>query len=237
MSPVFPEPESSSLVACLLATRAEFWLDALQAVAVILGGGTAFAGLRTWRREVIGRKMIEVAEEALSAFYSAQDVIGWARSPHGYFGEGRSRPGRDKDEDDVLRERRDSLYVPVERLKRRETVFERLEAAAPRTVVHFGRDAGQAFHKMNEVFNKIHFAAFQLISMAGNTGEPNKRLMDELYKTIYMQYDGTDEIASQVNAAVSRIEDIVLPQLRRSAGAWKRYRFWLRANKNSSTPG
>lgn len=237
MSPVVPEPQSSSLVACLLATRAEFWLEALQALAVIVGVGIAGAGLRTWRREVIGRKKIEVAEEALSAFYSAQDVIGWARSPHGYFGEGRSRPDRDKDGDDALRERRDSLYVPVERLKRRESVFVRLETAAPRTVVHFGRDAGQPFHRMNEVFNTIHFAAFELISLAGRAGEPNKQRMNDLYKTIYMQYDGSDEIASQVNAAISRIEEILLPQLRRSAGAWKRYRSWLRTNKNSSTAG
>lgn len=194
------------------------------------------AALRLGNDGATREKKDRIAEEALSAFYDAQDAIEWARSPLSYSGEGQSRPRRKEDDDNTLRERRNELYVPVERLKIRHAAFAHLGAIAPKTVVHFGRDAGRPFHRMNEVFNRIHVAAFELISMAGKLGEPNKKHMDDLYKTIYMQYDGSDEIASEVNAAVSAIEEILLPQMGRSAGAWRRYQRWMRVMKKSSTP-
>ena len=52
---------------CQLA-QPGFWLDAIQAASVFFGVFIAWRGLRTWRHEVIGRRQIEVAEEALGAF-------------------------------------------------------------------------------------------------------------------------------------------------------------------------
>ena len=47
--------------------------------------------LDAWRREFMGKRRMELAEEVLALFYQARDVIEQIRSPVRYLGEGQTR--------------------------------------------------------------------------------------------------------------------------------------------------
>ena len=111
---------------------------AVGTVAIVLGAGIAIHGINSWKRELIGRRKSEVAENTLSKFYEARDVIKWARFPGGYDHEGRSRP-RSENESEAEARYRDSVYVPVERLHKEGEFFASLEANKYTFVAYLGR--------------------------------------------------------------------------------------------------
>jgi gamma-glutamylcysteine synthetase len=91
-------------------------LNVIEASAIVLGAGVAAYGVDSWRRQLVGGKRAEIAEEALAKFYEAREIIAAARSVAGYAAEGRSRR-RGANETEDLANYLDSLYVPVERLR------------------------------------------------------------------------------------------------------------------------
>src|SRR5258708_5111977 len=76
-------------------------------------------GLINWKRRH------ELAEQALIVFYEARDVLAFARTRVIFRGEGKSRPVA-PGESDELREKRESYFVPIERLNSEKAVFARL---------------------------------------------------------------------------------------------------------------
>ena len=63
-------------------------LDVLESLALIIAAVIAAFGINAWRREHVGKKRAELAEETLALFYEAQDVINAARrSQFGYANE------------------------------------------------------------------------------------------------------------------------------------------------------
>ena len=67
------------------------WADIAQSASVILACLFAIYGIDAWRREFVGKRRMELAEEVLALFYQARDIIQSIRSPGGYVGEGQSR--------------------------------------------------------------------------------------------------------------------------------------------------
>ena len=65
------------------------------AIAEIIAASVAsFAviyGVNAWRREYVGKRKIELAEEVLALFYEARDVISYIRNPFSVAGEGSTR--------------------------------------------------------------------------------------------------------------------------------------------------
>ena len=53
-------------------------------LSVIIGLWITFYKIGSWQTEHRGRRNIELAEETLSLFYEAQDVIEWIRHPLGF---------------------------------------------------------------------------------------------------------------------------------------------------------
>ncbi len=49
-------------------------LQGFQAVSLIVAAWTAVYGISAWRREFLGKKRIDLAEEVLVSFYEAKDV-------------------------------------------------------------------------------------------------------------------------------------------------------------------
>ena len=44
-------------------------------IGVLVASGTAIWGFWQWRRQMIAGRRMQIAEEVLSAFYEAQDII------------------------------------------------------------------------------------------------------------------------------------------------------------------
>ena len=63
----------------------------LQAVAIISACWAIISGVGAWKREFIGKRKIELAEETLEAFFEIKDAISFIRNPWSSANEGKSR--------------------------------------------------------------------------------------------------------------------------------------------------
>ena len=86
----------------------------IQAIAVVAVAYPAFKGLTSWRTHLLGKKKIELAEEALVLAYELEGLIEWSRHPASWGGEGEDRPNRENEEENIQR-RNDSYYSRVSR--------------------------------------------------------------------------------------------------------------------------
>ena len=60
----------------------------LESISLIIAAWAVIIGVNAWRREYIGKRRLELAEEVLSLFYEARDIIRYIRNPFGYIGRG-----------------------------------------------------------------------------------------------------------------------------------------------------
>jgi hypothetical protein len=100
----------------------EEWIDIAQSLSVIVASAVAIYGIDAWRRQFVGRRRIELAEETLALFYQARDIIRAIRSPFGWSGEGqtRKRAPNERPED---KEALDRAYVLIERYNKNIEIF------------------------------------------------------------------------------------------------------------------
>ena len=56
------------------------WSEALKDISILLAAWSVIYGIGAWRREFIGKRKIQLAEDVLALFYEAKDVIFWIRS-------------------------------------------------------------------------------------------------------------------------------------------------------------
>jgi hypothetical protein len=100
------------------------WTNWLQTVAVVVASLTAIWGILQWRIQIIAERKMSLAEEVLSAFYEAQDIIAAARNPFTPAGEGRSwRPGEELEHKEMELFRVDAYFAPTERLNSNTDFF------------------------------------------------------------------------------------------------------------------
>ena len=101
------------------------YLSLIKDISVIGASFTAIYGISAWRREIRGKRLMELSEDALSMFYEVYDVVNYMRSPGGYSDEGKSR---ESEENETEREKnaRDRAYVMFERYNQSQETFNQL---------------------------------------------------------------------------------------------------------------
>jgi hypothetical protein len=97
----------------------------LQAASVAVTAVFAVIGLRAWRRQLLGRRKIEIAEGTLLAAYKIKEAMAYIRNPGAFVG-GSTRP-RQADEPEGLASLRDSYFVPLERMQKTSGDFDEFE--------------------------------------------------------------------------------------------------------------
>ena len=134
------------------------WIETLlkivQPLSVVIASGTAIWGICKWRREFVGKRRIELAEETLTLFYEARDAIGAIRNIGGYVGEGSSRPP-EENESQIEAEIKNEGYVWQERFEKREKVFHKLLATRYRFMALFGVEQEKPFENLRGLVIKI----------------------------------------------------------------------------------
>lgn len=185
-----------------------------QSASLILASLFAIYGFDAWRREHVGKRRIELAEEVLALFYQARDAIDSIRSPFGYGGEGESRkPG--PNERPEHKQALDQAYVLIERYNRHTELFAKIHAMRYRFMAQIGCEAAKPFDDLNRIVNELILASHK---MARLTTLPDRRLRDEKAEEKHHQelievhniYYGTgsdeDPILPRVEKVVSEIE-------------------------------
>lgn len=189
------------------------WAEIAQSASVILASLFAIYGIDAWRREFVGKRRIELAEEVLALFYQARDIIGSIRSSFGYVGEGETRkPG--PNEKPEHKEALDSAYVLIERYNRHTEVFSRIHALRYRFMAQFGTDASTPFDDLNRVINELILSAQRKarLSTVPEWSLQSEAAMEKHHQEFLeidrVYYDGSkdDPIAPRVKKIVDDIE-------------------------------
>ncbi|ATC62783.1 hypothetical protein CMV30_01705 [Nibricoccus aquaticus] len=124
--------------------------DIIQSVSIILTCITIVLGIDAWRREFIGKRKIELAEDVLTRFYEARDAIERIRSPFSYSSEGAQRKRRDgetKEESEIL----DSAHVVFVRYEKEQQLFNGIHALRYQVMARIGIEASKPFEELRKV--------------------------------------------------------------------------------------
>lgn len=166
------------------------------------------------------KKRQELAEEVLSGFYQASEIVRAIRSPLGYEDEAKDRPKSIGETDDVARQR-DTYYAIIVRFDARRQDLANLVARRYRMIAWFGTPAEQPFQQLQEALNAIVVAAQLLIKWSGgqtSAANSNSDLLHKLERDIWWSGDETDPITSKIEAATREMESICRPILESDAG-------------------
>lgn len=189
----------------------------LQTAATIVatGGGTyiAFAGLHAWKREMKGRRDIELCQHVIAQFYEAEEKVRELRSAMSYPGvESADRPKRDHESEGEARVR-DTHYVPIARWKSQKDFWRDFLSYKFRMRALFGPSASRPFEKVDEALRTFTASAFtRYESIRGERvelGDPSFR--QELDAAIWGHPSAQDKIGPLLHAAIREMEDICIP--------------------------
>jgi hypothetical protein len=189
------------------------WAQFAQAASIVLASLIALYGIDAWRREHVGKRGIELAEEVLAGFYRARDAIAQMRSPFGFGGEGETRKAP-PEETPEQKAARDSAYVLIERYSKHSELFAGLHSLRYRFMATIGAGEAKPFDDLTRIINELFLAA-QTKGWLDPT--PEWRLRDEAAMVRHMAdrekndsiyYAGADPdpIEVRVNSLVADLE-------------------------------
>lgn len=137
------------------------WSETFKNLSILLAAWSVIYGISAWRREFIGKRKIELAEEVLALFYEAKDALHAIRSPFGFEGEGSTRkPGKYERPED--KETLDNAYVVIERYNKYQALFNKLYAMRYRFMAQIGKDEAKPFDELRVIINEIILASRRL---------------------------------------------------------------------------
>lgn len=191
-----------------------------QAVAVISTCWAIISGVGAWKREFIGKRKIELAEETLATFFEIKDAIAFIRSPWSSGTEGNTRkraPGETEEEAKLL----DRGYIVFERYESKKEIFVRFNTLKYKFMAVFGTATERIFQDTNKTLNSIFASANMLAThywqrqgrVAMETDEFQRHL-DEMHKhegIFWDRYSENDEVRNQLEATQSELERVTKP--------------------------
>lgn len=189
----------------------------ISAIAVGIAAATVLLGVTAWRREFVGRRKIELAEEVLGLFYQARDAILYIRNPRLVEGEGDTRqPFANETESE--KRLYNLINVTAERYNNRHEVFVRLHAIRYRVMARFGGSTVKPFDDLQSVINDLLEATLKygqcvLLQLRAKDNQLRQGQEAEMqqYETICWWHGPDDPINTKVNAAIEAIEAICQP--------------------------
>ena len=95
-----------------------------QTIGIISACWAIVAGIDAWKREFIGKRRIELAEEVLAAFFEVKDAMAMIRNPFSRGDEGGSRK-KGEHETETETELLNRGFIVFERYETKKEVFQR----------------------------------------------------------------------------------------------------------------
>ena len=132
--------------------------------------------LDAWRREHIGKRKIELAEEILVLFYEAADVIRFMRNPLSSTEEMKGIAQDDNESQEQYQARKDASVV-FYRYNQNQELFNKIHASRYRFMAQIGKDEAVPFDELRKIVNDIMFSARMLARLW-----PRKHFRDDKQK-------------------------------------------------------
>lgn len=208
-------------------------INIIESISIIIAALTLIIGVSAWRREYIGKRNFEIAEEVLSLFYEARDAIGDIRSPFAFGAEGSTRktiPDETKEEKEI----RDRAFVTVERYNRYRELFIKLYSMRYRYMARFGKDSIKPFVELQAIVNEIITSAslyseamieqHKRIHIVNDQSDQSIENEMKEYREIIWSRGKKDKIDPKVEKIISEIEEqtqrILAPDFKNKVKQW-----------------
>lgn len=162
----------------------------------------ACMGFNQWRREIIERRKIELAEEVLDIFSSFQSRMRAIRLYVSFKEEGKTRAPEGQ--------KPDSGHITLERIDKFDDYFRRIETVQYRFQDYFdlGPNERKFFKEANNILHEIRCAAFTL---AGSDLSPQER---KPYETIIWYQGADDNLDKRAESVGEGLRQICVPYLK-----------------------
>ena len=191
-----------------------------QTLAIASACWAIISGIGAWKREFIGKRKIELAEETLSAFFEIKDAIAFIRNPWSSGNEGATRQ-RSTYETEPETQLLDRGYIVFERYESKKDVFVRFNTLRYKFMAVFGTDTENIFKETNQSLNSIFISSNMLAThywrrqgrVQMEKDEFQKHL-DEMRKhegIFWDKYSENDEIRNQLAATQNELERVTKP--------------------------
>lgn len=189
----------------------------LGSVAVIIAAVVATFQINAWRREHVGKKRAELAEETLALFYEAQDAINAARSILGFPQDSDDAAKMTGDTNRGRSESQDVLLV-TGRLHQRQDLFSRIRALRFRFAAVFGKTQAKPFYDLVNLCIAVTSAEKSLVRLQRALERPNApaRFSQKLEEADACVYGGdveSDPTTLALAEIVEQVESICQPEI------------------------
>lgn len=166
------------------------------------------------RSQLVHKRRFELAEALLADAYRFRDVMAFVRNGATFGTEGETRESDEYELENVKR-RRNTYFIPIERLQKENEFISGLMAREHTARAHFGADAATAFQLFLQTIWRVRSAALTLIEMTGDAGDPEhkKKLRKDIWAPAAHFQNGDDEVAKEIEKAVALIEGFSRPVL------------------------
>lgn len=187
------------------------WVGWLSVGANLILALCAVIGFGMWRREQLGKRQIEVAEQILAGFYRAKAVLGYVRSPWAWGHEGNThvRP------DDPHRDRKRKYAVTLERVDRHREILLEILGQEGLAKIYLGSDVDGPFKILASVWSEVRHSAYLLKEYAGDPEEGDeeiRRLKKDWEDSIWSS-GASDPLDARLQEAMTSIERICRPYI------------------------
>ncbi len=191
-----------------------------QAIAIIAACWAIISGVGTWKREFIGKRKIELAEEVLATFFEVKDAIAFIRNPFSNTQEGTSRK-RGKNERPKESELLDRGYIVFERYEQKKEAFVKFNTLKYRFMASFGPETEIIFTDYNQILNSIFVSARMLAThywqrqgRVQMNEEEFQRHLNEMHRHEGVFWDSIqdeDEIRNKLQAIQEQLDLVTKP--------------------------
>jgi hypothetical protein len=191
-----------------------------QAIAVVSACWAIISGVGAWKREFIGKRKIELAEETLAVFFEIKDAIAFIRNPWSSGNEGSTRQ-RATYETESESKLLDRGYIVFERYESKKEIFVRFNTLKYKFMAVFGTNTEQIFKDTNETLNSIFVSAnmlsthyWQRQGRVHMEADEFQRHLDEMHShegIFWDRYNENDEIRSKLTTTQEQLERVTKP--------------------------
>lgn len=218
--------------------------ESVTVVSVVIAAASFVYGVSAWRREFLGKRQIELAEDVLSLAYEIEEVIRYIRSPFSNISEGHTRQRQDYESEEET-ELLNRAYVVFERYSSHEEKFAKFRSMKFRFKATFGRTSAEPFEEIDKVIKEIFASAHILGSHYWPRQGRVQMQQDEFQKHLdemhhheavyWYQGDERDEIGPRVSNAIQRIEEEVQRANFRRESLFRKISNWWGSRSSNNT--
>jgi hypothetical protein len=182
--------------------------DLATGFAAMFAAWQGFKSLSAWRVQLVERRRIEVAEEALERFYEMESALAVIRSPFAFATEWEGRPTT-SGENQTGKRLRDFGWQTFKRSERFEHKIAPYRSTCTRIKVVFGNQLHEEFYLLLDCLHQINVSADMLLNCpdAGydDFDFAEKLRMDVMYSGSRAEKD-PDSIESKIKKARTVVE-------------------------------